>query len=71
MCADFSLRDLCRNKLAYQHVRLQKLVLLYLASLLLSLSYAPEPNPGPTNGATNIADSNNTLHGFVELVTAR
>ena len=42
----------------------QRLVLLYLACLLLSNSYAPEPNPGPsphsdpsTNGATDPAHS--------------
>ena len=33
----------------------QKLVLLYLASLLLSTSFAPEPNPSPVNDGSQAA----------------
>lgn len=36
-CSNFTREPVCR----------QKLVLLYLCSILLPQSYAPEPNPGP------------------------
>ena len=38
----------------------QRLVLLYLSSLLLSLSYAPEPNPGPIAGPISSVLSNSS-----------
>ena len=49
-----------QQKLKYENIYRQKLVLLYLASLLLSNSYAPEPNPGPTNQSINVNGTTET-----------
>ena len=42
----------CPRKRAMFQASQQRLVLLYLASLLISNSYSPEPNPGPANNGS-------------------
>jgi len=42
----------CPRKRVMFQASLQRLVLLYLASLLTSNSYSPEPNPGPANNGS-------------------